>query len=218
MALRRATSTSAVDSVAAAITSAFPDSQVTTASDLAARVGGSLEDTRNLSDTLGRALSIVGLVAAVMIASLLTLSSVAKRTRELGTLKALGWSRWAVVRQISGESLIQGVIGGVVGVLLALVAVAGINAAGWTLKASVAAPDTSQNAAGLPGPPGGGGFGLGQVAVTAGEELVEISTSPSVGIILAAVGLAALGGLMAGAVGSLRAARLRPAAALRTVE
>lgn len=214
----RATSTSTVDSVAAAITTAFPDSQVTTASDLAARVGGSLEDTRSLSGTLGRALSIVGLVAAVLIASLLTLSSVAKRTRELGTLKALGWSRAAVVRQISGESLIQGVIGGVVGVLLALVAVAGINAAGWTLKASVAAPDTSQNAAGLPGPPGGGGFGLGQVAVTAGEELVRISTSPSVGIILAAVGLAALGGLVAGAVGSLRAARLRPAAALRTVE
>lgn len=214
----RATSTSTVDSVAASITKAFPNSQVTTASDLAARVGGSLKDTRSLSNTLGRALSIVGLVAAVLIASLLTLSSVAKRTRELGTLKALGWSRWAVVRQISGESLIQGVIGGVLGVLLALVAVAVINAAGWTLKASVAASDTAQNAAGAPGPPGGGGFGFGQAAVTAGEELVKISTSPSVGIILAAVGLAALGGLIAGAVGSLRAARLRPAAALRTVE
>ena len=213
----RATSTSTVNSVAASITKAFPNSQVTTASDLAARVGGSLKDTRSLSSTLGRALSIVGLVAAVLIASLLTLSSVAKRTRELGTLKALGWSRWAVVRQISGESLIQGVLGGVVGVILGLIAVAVINAAGWTLKASVAASDTAANA-NAPGPPGGGGFGFGQTAVTAGDELVKISTSPSVGIILAAVGLAALGGLIAGAVGSLRAARLRPAAALRTVE
>ena len=111
----RATSSGAVDSVAAAIVDAFPNSQVTTASDLAARVGGSLKDARDLSSTLGRILAIVGLVAAVLIASLLTLSSVAKRTRELGTLKAIGWSRWAVVRQISGESLIQGILGGVGG-------------------------------------------------------------------------------------------------------
>ena len=89
----RATSAGEVNSVAAAIEKAFPNSQVTTASDLAARVGGSLKDARDLSSTLGRILAIVGLVAAVLIASLLTLSSVAKRTRELGTLKALGWSR-----------------------------------------------------------------------------------------------------------------------------
>jgi putative ABC transport system permease protein len=35
---------------------------------------------------------------------------------------------------------------------------------------------------------------------------------------VAAIGLAVLGGLVAGAVGGFRAARLRPAAALRTVE
>lgn len=209
----RATSTSTVDTVAATITDAFPNSQVTTASDLAARVGGSLADTRDLSATLGRILAIVGLLAAVLIASLLTLSSVAKRTRELGTLKAIGWSRWSVVRQISGESLIQGVLGGIVGVVLALIAIAAVNAAGWTLTASVAAPDRGN---GAPGP--GGGFGLGQTAITAGDEIVTISTSPSLLIIVAAVGLAALGGLVAGAAGSLRAARLRPAVALRTVE
>jgi ABC-type antimicrobial peptide transport system permease subunit len=221
----RAASAGDVDAVAAAITAAFPDAQVTTASDLAARVGGSLQDTRDLSSTLGTVLAIVGLVAAILIASLLTLSSVAKRTRELGTLKALGWSRWAVVRQICGESLIQGVLGGVVGVAVGLLAILAINASGWTLTASVAAqgaPAARAGAApggGPPGaPPGGGGFGLGDAAVTAGEEIVEITTSPSFLIVVAAVALAALGGLIAGAAGSLRAARLRPAAALRTVE
>ena len=212
----RATSSGEVDSVAAAIEKAFPNSEVTTASDLAARVGGSLKDTRDLSSTLGRILAIVGLVAAVLIASLLTLSSVAKRTRELGTLKALGWSRWAVVRQISGESLIQGILGGAVGIVVALIAILAINASGWTLEASVAGQST-QNAAGG-GPPGGGGFGFGDAAVTAGSEAVKITTSPSFLIVVAAVVLAALGGLIAGAAGSLRAARLRPAAALRTVE
>ncbi|MGD9695454.1 MAG: ABC transporter permease [Thermoleophilia bacterium] len=218
----RATSSDVVDAVSAAISDRFPNSQVTTASDLAARVGGSLKDARDLSSTLGRVLAIVGLVAAVLIASLLTLSSVAKRTRELGTLKALGWSRGAVVRQISGESLIQGLIGGVVGIVVALIAIVAINASGWTLKASVAAADAPAAApgAGPGGPPagGGGGFGFGGAATTAGEELVKITTSPSFLIVIAAVILAAVAGLVAGAAGSLRAARLRPAAALRTVE
>src|SRR5918996_1136609 len=67
--------------------------EVVTAADLADRVGGSLADAENLSSKLGTALAMVALVAAFLIASLLTLSSVQKRTRELGTLKALGWRR-----------------------------------------------------------------------------------------------------------------------------
>ena len=212
----RARSADDVSAVAAAITTGFAGSQVTTSADLAARVGGSLKDTRDLSSTLGRALAIVGLVAAVLIASLLTLASVSKRVRELGTLKALGWSRVAVVRQIAGESVIQGLLGGIVGAAIGVVAALVISASGWTLTASVS------DAAGAAGPAGGGppggGFGLGRAAITTGSEVVDISTSPSAGIILAAVALAVLGGLVAGAVGSLRAARLRPAAALRTVE
>ena len=80
----RATSAGDVSAVASSIGASFAGSQVTTAADLAARVGGSLEDTRDLSSTLGRVLVIVGLVAAVLIASLLTLASVSKRVRELG--------------------------------------------------------------------------------------------------------------------------------------
>lgn len=216
----RAKSAGDVSAVASRISASFAGAQVTTAADLAARVGGSLKDTRDLSSTLGRVLAIVGLVAAVLIASLLTLASVSKRVRELGTLKALGWSRGAVVRQISGESLIQGLLGGIVGALIGVIAALAINATGWTLQASVAdtATAATQAAGGPPGAPPGGGFGLGQAAITTGSKTVEISTSPSLGLILLAIGLAVLGGLIAGAVGSLRAARLRPAAALRTVE
>ena len=47
------------------------------------RVGGSLVDAKNLSNDLGTALAIVALAAAFLIASLLTLSSVTKRIREL---------------------------------------------------------------------------------------------------------------------------------------
>ena len=205
----RATSTSTVSSVAASIKSALTSSQVTTAQTLANRVGGSLTDTKNLSAKLGTALEVVGLLAAVLIASLLTLSSVAKRVRELGTLKALGWSSFQVVRQISGESLVQGLLGGVLGVVFGLAAVEGINAVGWTLKATVSGSGSQASA---------GPFGLGQPHVTSGSTLVKITTSADAKLIVAAVVLAIAGGLIAGMAGGLRAARLRPAVALRTVE
>jgi putative ABC transport system permease protein len=212
----RASSTSTVSSVAGRIKQNLKGSEVTTAATLAKRVGGSLADTKNLSAKLGTALEIVGLLAAVLIASLLTLSSVTKRVRELGTLKALGWSSFQVVRQISGESLLQGLVGGFIGITLGLVAVLGINAVGWTLKATVASSSPTSAAA---GPGGGGGlFGLGQTHVTSGSTLVKITTSADAKLILVAVFLAIGGGLIAGIVGGLRAARLRPAVALRTVE
>ncbi|MEW6583109.1 MAG: ABC transporter permease [Actinomycetota bacterium] len=212
----RAESTDDVAPVAAKVAEGLDGAQVTTAADLADRVGGSLRDTRDLSSTLGTVLAIVGLVAAVLIASLLTLASVSKRVRELGTLKALGWSRGAVVRQITGESLVQGLLGGVAGAVIGIGVALAIDASGWTLQASVAA-DTASAAAPAGGPPVGA-FGLGRAAITTGSETVDIATSPSFAMVLAAVGLAVLGGLVAGAAGSLRAARLRPAVALRTVE
>ena len=62
----------------------------------------------NLSHSLGLALSIVAAVAAFLLAALLALSSVGKRVRELGTLKALGWTQGKVVRQVAAESLDHG--------------------------------------------------------------------------------------------------------------
>jgi hypothetical protein len=68
---------------------------------------------------------------------------------------------------------------------------------------------------GAGGPPGGG-FGLGQAAITSGSEVVEITTSPSLGLILLAIGLAVLWPDRRGVKASAPPAG--PAAALRTVE
>jgi putative ABC transport system permease protein len=206
----RATSASRVTSVSSAIRSSFTGSSVTTAKDLAKRVSGSLVDAKNLTKKLGAALELVGLLAAVLIASLLTLSSVAKRIRELGTLKAVGWSQRLVVRQVTGESLLQGLLGGALGVLVGIAGAFVIDAIGINLKATVA---SASNAAG----PAFGPFGQGAVN-TAGSTVVKLSAPLSIGLILAAVALAMAGGIVAGAVGGLRAARLRPAEALRTIE
>ena len=206
----RATSSDEVASVASAIKRTFNGSQTTTAADLANRVSGSLVDAKNLSSKLGTALAVVALAAAFLIASLLTLASVNKRTREIGTLKAVGWRQWLVIRQISGESIAQGLLGGAVGAALGIAGALVIDALGITLKATVA----SQS--GGFGPPGAGPFGQGQV--TPGASSVALNAPIDAGVLLLAMALAILGGLVAGAIGGARAARLRPAEALRSVE
>jgi hypothetical protein len=64
------------------------------------------------------------------------------------------WSQWLVVRQVTGESLFQGLLGGAVGVLLGLAGGAAIAALAPSLKATVA---TANQALGnFPGPFGQG--------------------------------------------------------------
>jgi ABC-type antimicrobial peptide transport system permease subunit len=113
-----------------------------------------------------------------------------------------------VVRQVTGESLAQGVLGGVLGVALGLGGAALITAFAPTLKATVAQA----------APQGFGPLAFGQGQVASGSQTVTLSAPVDVGLVLLAVGLAILGGLIAGAVGGSRAARLRPADALRSIE
>jgi ABC-type antimicrobial peptide transport system permease subunit len=206
----RADNANDVGSVSKNIAGSFTGAQVTTAKDLADRVGGSLVDAKNLSNDLGTALAIVALAAAFLIASLLTLSSVTKRIRELGTLKALGWSQRLVVRQVAGESLAQGAIGALVGVVIGVGGAALVTAVAPSLTASVAQA----------APAGGGPFAqaFGQGAVASGSQSVALTAPIDAGVLLLAVALALAGGLIAGAVGGLRAARLRPADALRHID
>jgi ABC-type antimicrobial peptide transport system permease subunit len=212
----RATDTDSVAALSSAIRHSFNGAQVTTAKDLADRIGGSLKDTKNLTGKLGTALEIVGLVAAFLIASLLTLSSVTKRIRELGTLKALGWRQWQVVRQVTGESLAQSVLGGVLGAALGIAGAALITALAPKLEASVAGPAAAGPTGGPPGAIAIGAFGQGQVA--SGTTHVSLSAPVGVELLLLAIVLAVIGGLIAGAAGGLRAARLRPADALRHID
>ncbi|MBM2824093.1 MAG: rane protein, partial [Thermoleophilia bacterium] len=205
----RAESSDDVSAVAASIERTLDGASVTTAEDLADRVAGTLVDAKNLAGSLGTALVIVGLLSAFLIASLLTLSSVTKRIRELGTLKALGWSQRLVVRQVTGESLFVGLLGGALGVVL------GIGGA-YLLAAFAPSLEATVSAGAAEGPRFIGPFGQGAVEQAATE--VSLDAPVSVTLILGAVALALLGGLIAGAVGSLRAARLRPADALRHID
>ncbi len=210
--LVRASESSAVGAVQKKIEKTFQSAQVASAKDEADQISGSLVTASDLAKSLGLALSIIVIAMAIMLAALLTLSSVAKRVREIGTLRALGWTRRLVIRQIAAESLVQGVVGGVIGVAIGIAGTAVINSLNLSLSASSTVGSTTTNAAG-PGP------------VNAAQTVAQTTTSqvalhaPLVGsIILIGFALAVLGGLLAGATGALRAAQLRPADALRQVE
>jgi putative ABC transport system permease protein len=202
--LVRATSSSQVGPTAELISNRYSQATVASSKQVADRITGSLVDAANLSKDLGLMLSIVAAAAAFLLAALLALSSVGKRVRELGTLKALGWTQGGVVRQVASESLAQGVLGGILGVALGLLAVAAVDLLGPTLSASSSSG-------------GGNLFGIEQTVRTT-SEAVSLSAPVSVTILLFGFALALCGGLLAGVAGALRAARLRPADALRTVE
>ena len=206
VALVRATSSSAVGGVQQEIKSTLVGSQVASSKQVADKITGSLVDASNLSSKLGWVLSIVAVVAAFLIAALLTLTSVGKRVRELGTLKALGWTQRLVVRQIVGESLAVAVLGGLLGIGLGILAAAAVDGFGPTLTASsITGGSTSL-------------FGLGAAGTRTASTQISLDAPLTVWLIVIGFGVALLGGLVAGAAGSLRAARLRPADALRQLE
>ncbi|WP_144873740.1 ABC transporter permease [Microbacterium sp. 1.5R] len=209
----QAESASAIDAVQAALADELPDATVTSQSELASTVSGSLSSATSLITNLGTWLSIIVLAVAVLLSVLLTLSGVSRRTREFGTLKAIGWSNGRVVRQVAGESMVQGLIGGAVGLLLGVAGIFVINIVKPTVAATAGGEGGGGPGGGMGGGPGGGG-GMFQ-SQQAADIVLQAPFTPW--IIVAAVGLAVLGGLVAGAFGGWRAARLSPAEALRSV-
>lgn len=199
-----------IDSVKAAIQKNVTGTTVTTSADLADTVSGSLSTASDLASSVGKWLSIAVLIAAFLVAGLLTSSAVSRRVREFGTLKALGWKSGRVTRQVVGEALVNGLMGGVLGIAVGLGGAYAVTAVSPTLTAQLGSSGGGAMRGGMMGGPG---------RQTASKALDIALTAPvSLSIILIAVGLAVAGGLIAGAFGGWRASRLRPADALRRVE
>jgi putative ABC transport system permease protein len=198
------------------ITALLPSATVTTSSSLASAVTGSIASTASLANDLGKWLAIVVLICAFAMASLLTMGAVGRRIREFGTLKALGWRGQRIVSQVMGESLVMGAGGAVLGVALGLGGAAVINAIAPTLSATV-----GENP-GTPAPQNVSFNGSGETRTPlAGYDhtvAVHLTAPITVTVIVLAVALALAGGLIAGSLGSWRAARMRPATALGRVE
>jgi len=233
-----ASSATAINSVASTISTTVPGSTVTDQNTLASQVTGSISSAASLANDLGKWLAIAVLIAAFLLASLLTMAAVTRRIREFGTLKALGWKSRRIIGQVMGESLAIGVVGGVVGVGLGFLGASLVGKFAAPLTATLgsttgsATPGGARQFTGGRGFPGGGsGFaggggggtgnpfrgGFQNARQAADTVAVHLSAPVTIGAIVAAVVLAILGGLIAGSFGGWRAARLRPAAALSKV-
>lgn len=204
-----AASAADIPAVQGEISRLLPGDTVTASSSLASEVTGSLSSAAKLTNDLGKWVSVLVLLAAFALASLLTMAAVARRSREFGTLKALGWRSRRIIAQVLGESLTIGIVGAAVGVGLGFAGAAIIATVAPTLSAT--APSSAIGS--MQQTIQAGGTALGNSAV-----LVPLHPSVTAGMIVLAVILAMAGGLLAGAIGSWRAARLAPAAALRRVE
>ncbi|MER6351483.1 ABC transporter permease [Streptomyces sp. NPDC001634] len=218
----KTTDSQQIDSVKTAIQKNISGTTVTTSADLAKTVSGSLSTASSLATNVGKWLSIVVLVAAFLVAGLLTSSAVSRRVREFGTLKALGWKSGRVTRQVVGEAVVNGLVGGALGIALGLAGAYAITAISPTLQAQLGGGGGGGfggGGGGFGGGGGGGGGGFGGPGRGAAKTLEVALTAPvSLTTIALAVALAVAGGLIAGAFGGWRASRLRPADALRRVE
>jgi len=207
-------SASHVSTVAAEVKAALPSATVSTSADLANEVSGALSSASTLTSSLGRWLSVAALAVAFLVAGLLMMAAVSRRVREFGTLKAIGWRTRRIVAQVVGEGLALGLLGGLVGIAVGIAAAGAISAVAPSLGATVGSSFAT-----------GGGFGPlvgGRVAGSgpfggAHTVLVHLTAPLQAHTIAIALGLAVAGGLVAGAFGAWRAARLRPADALRSV-
>jgi ABC-type lipoprotein release transport system permease subunit len=234
-----ATDSSAISTVQSEIEKLLPSATVTTASDLASNVSGSLSTASTLANTLGTWLSALVLLAAFVLAVLLTIASVTRRVREFGTLKAIGWRSRRIVGQVMGEAAVQGVIGGALGIGLGVLGAFLVTHLVPPLSATVGATGLGGASTTTGGGFGGGGFGGGGgffggrtpgafasanpgFARTFTDRThsvpVHLTAPLSLEVLLVAVGLAIVGGVLAGVLGGWRAARLQPAEALRRVE
>ena len=200
-----------VPAVQQEISALAPSATVTTASSLAGQITGSLASAASLANDLGRWLSVLVLIAAFAVASLLTMAAVARRVREFGTLKALGWRSARIIAQVLGESVAVGIIGAAAGVGLGFAGAAIITAAAPKL------PGTVQTATGQHMELMGPGGAQSSSPTLAHTVAVPLSASVSTNAIALGIALALAGALLAGSIASWRITQLRPSAALARV-
>lgn len=167
-----------ISSIVETISRSWPRSTVFTASDIARVTTGVI----NIGEQTAWSISLILIVVTVLFGIKSQLSALVERTREIGLLKAIGWSNKDVVSQMVIESLLQGLIGGLIGCI-----------AGYAASLYV----------------------LSTIKGEMGEALQLVNVDP----LLLATGMtiSVLSSLLAGIYPALKATKLTPAEALRTI-
>jgi putative ABC transport system permease protein len=184
------------------IEAAYPTLSATTSADLAQREQTALnnaESTLGQTQTVAFEEIIVAVAATSLIVLVMMLYSVRERTKEIGILKAIGFSNWSVMSQFVLEGVLISLMAGVVGLVIGII--------GAPYISSLLLPSASHINlfSGRPGGFGGQAIGFSAHA-TVGPDLTTLL-----------LGFGAVVSL--GAIGSLypawRASRTSPMEALR---
>jgi putative ABC transport system permease protein len=142
---------------------------------------------------------IVAIAATSLIVLFVMLYTVRERTKEIGTLKAIGFSNWTVMSQFMLEGVLLSLIAGVVGIAIGSFAAPALS--------GLLLPTVSQT----------GTFGRGFTSIgnsgAAGAATASIAVTPE--LMLIAIGVAVLLGALGSLYPAWRASRTRPAEAMR---
>ncbi len=199
-----AESSDVVTEVANAISSLHPELSVTTGqqrlNQLEAMKANYETALASAESTLAQTQSvafqeiIVAVAATSLIVLFVMLYTVRERTREIGTLKAIGFSNWTVMSQFMLEGVLLSLIAGVVGIAIASVAAPALS--------GLLLPAVSQNT-------------VGRVftSVTNPGTTASITLTPE--LVLIALGAAVFLGTLGSLYPAWRASRTRPAEAMR---
>jgi len=80
-----------------------------------------------LSDKFTLAASFIAIIVAILIAFKTMAGNIAERAKEIGILKAVGWTNRNVVFQLIGESVVQCFLAGILGLLIAIIVSYGLS-------------------------------------------------------------------------------------------
>jgi ABC-type antimicrobial peptide transport system permease subunit len=116
------------DSVKARIERRFPDLAISTSSGFASE-----EQLFEMLDAIGIAIAGLAVVIGGITMTNTLFMSVFERTREVGVLRSLGWRPRRVLGLILGEAITLALLGGLMGVILGVLAVVAINQSGSVL-------------------------------------------------------------------------------------
>ncbi|MBT0159574.1 ABC transporter permease [Candidatus Bathyarchaeota archaeon A05DMB-2] len=201
-----ANDSSIVTDVANAISSLHPELTVTTAQQRLAQLQAlqssyktALENAEaSISQTQAIALEeiIVVVAATSLIVLFVMLYTVRERTKEIGTLKAIGFSNWTVMSQFMIEGVLISLIAGVVGIAIATVAA--------PMLSSLLLPTVNTF----------GSTFAGRNSISgATSNLATVTVDPQ--LMLMAFGAAVLLGALGTLYPAWRAAKIRPAEAMK---
>jgi putative ABC transport system permease protein len=194
-----------VNSIADVIKAAYPKLYVTTYEDRLANLQTALNNAEStLAQTQATATQeiIIAVAATSLIVLFVMLYTVRERTREIGILKAIGFSNWNVMSQFMLEGILISLMAGAVGIA--------IGSIGAPFLSSVLLPHISLFG-GSSGrfQPSFGSTNLG----TTGSETASAALSPE--LMLLAFGVAVLLGALGSLYPAWRASRTSPMEALR---